>query len=79
MKYARNIGLKLSAMGFEFHSSNGPEDEANLIYEVYRKGVLEVTVEHSHGKIVIVDISSTDNIKPATLNQLAMLDKIVNQ
>lgn len=79
MKYTKNIGLKLRAMGFEFYSSNGPEDDANLIYEVYRKGVLEVTVEHSPGKIVIVDISSTDNIKPATLNQLAMLDRIVNQ
>ncbi len=79
MKYTKNIGLKLRAMGFKLHSSNGPEDDANLIYEVYRKGVLEVTVEHSPGKIVIVDISSTDNIKPATLNQLAMLDKIVNQ
>ncbi|MCO5258880.1 MAG: hypothetical protein M9916_01935 [Crocinitomicaceae bacterium] len=71
--------MKLRAMGFEFYSSNSPEDDADLIYEVYRKGVLEVTVEHSPGKIVIVDISSTDNIKPATLNQLAMLDRIVNQ
>lgn len=79
MKYTKNIGLKLRAMGFELHSSNGPEDDAELIYEVYRKGVLEVTVEHSPGKVVIVDITSTDNVKPATLNQLALLDRIINQ
>jgi len=68
MKYTKNIGLKLRAMGFEFYSSNGPEDDANLIYEVYRKGVLEVTVEHSPGKIVIVEFHQliTSNQLPTT-------------
>lgn len=78
MMYTKNIGLKLRNMGFEFHSSNGPEDDANLNYEVYRKGGLEVTVEHSPGKIVFVDIEATENINVASFAQLALLDRIVN-
>lgn len=79
MKYTRNFPLKLKNLGFEFHGNNRDlGDDPELNYEVWRKGVIEVTVEHNPGKVVIVDILSADSVKCNTLTQLKTLDKIIN-
>lgn len=79
MKYTKNIGLKLRALGFEFlYDNSNHGDDPDLQYEVYFKGKIEVTVEHSPGKVVIIDIESKDNVNCATLARLKTLDTIIN-
>lgn len=45
IKYTKNITNKLKSMGFEFCYEQEKHDEAE--YEVWIKGVLEVTVGHT--------------------------------
>lgn len=82
MKYTKNITNKLKQLDFvlELDSNHLPPEacDDNLHYEIWRKGVVEVTVEHSPGKLVQVDLVANDcslNIK--TIEELDTLTKLL--
>ena len=79
MEYTKSAPLKLRAIGFEFfysHKSTTTNDP--LHYEVWRKGIIDVTIEHVPGKKVIIDITETDGVKCNSIDQLVMLDEMIN-
>jgi len=81
MKYTRSMGVKLLNMGFkmELNSEDIPGDDDILQYEIYAKGLIEVTVEHSPGKVIVVDLPGyTDNLKINSLDELKLLDRMIN-
>lgn len=82
MKYTKNIGNKLKLIGFEMVlDSNdipfGVDDGGH--YEIWASGPIEVTVEHSPGKVVQVEITEgRDQLNCKSLEDLKALDRIVN-
>lgn len=80
MNYTKNTPLKLKALGFEFfysHEETETETE-NLHYEVWKKGVIDVAIEHVPGKKVLIDITETDGVDCKSLEDLCLLDKMIN-
>ncbi len=80
MEYTKNLPLKLKNMGFklDFHSDWLPDDDSDLNYECWKKGVLDVTVDHQIMKVTVDILEGTDNTKCKTIKQLNMLDEILN-
>lgn len=83
MKYTKNIGNKLKLIGFKLilDSNNLPpeSDDDNFHYEIWGKGHIEVTVEHSPGRVVMVDlIGYKDNLNIKSLDNLQVLDRFLN-
>lgn len=81
--YTKNIGNKLQLLGFTLtlDSKEIPEGDidSDLHYEVWTKGAIEVTVEHSPGEFVQVDIVDfVENVRLSSLEKLASLDQVVN-
>lgn len=80
MKYTKNIGNKLKLMGFSYVGNNDDcKDDETLSYEVWRKGEIDVTVEHSPKKKVYVEIPELE-INPFchSLEDLRLLDRMIN-
>lgn len=81
MKYTKNIGNKLKILGFDFVGNNDAfkNDAENLSYEVWRKGNIDVTIEHSPGKVVYVEVPEL-GVYPVcqSLKDLRLLDKMIN-
>lgn len=76
MKYTRNITNKLKLLGFEY---NYESDDENLLFEVWSKGALEVSINHT---IKIINISvpePVDMVKCTSLDHLKILDKMLNK
>lgn len=78
IKYTKNITNKLKSMEFKFCYEQEKHDEAE--YEVWVKGVLEVTVGHTE-KIVYVAIIMEDTVDLPinTLYELQSLDRLINK
>lgn len=80
MKYTKNFHLKLAGLGFEFSYDNKDNnDEPELSYEVWKKGNLEVTIEHSPGRTIQTNILDHEDINVANLEELKLIDKILNK
>lgn len=79
MDYTRNAPLKLRAIGFEFsYSHKSIKSNAPLHYEVWKKGIIDVTIEHIPGKKVIIDITEIYGVKCNSIEQLVLLDEMIN-
>lgn len=78
MNYTKNTPLKLKALGFEFSYSHEKTGKENLHYEVWKKGVINVTIEHVPGKNVLIDITETAVVDCKSLEDLCLLDKMIN-
>lgn len=81
--YTKNIGNELQLLGFTLtlDSKEIPEGDidSDLHYEVWTKGAIEVTVEHSPGKLVQVDIVDfVEKVRINSLARLVSLDQAVN-
>jgi len=81
MKYTKNITNKLKLLGFNFdYNNDGNGDDTNLRYEVWRKGIIDVTIEHSPDPRVIFMLSECDrDLKIRNINELSLIDKILNR
>jgi hypothetical protein len=76
MKYTKNFPLKLAALGFAFAYDNiGGEDDPELFYQVYRKGIVEVTVAHNEQKI-IVGLNTDEDLDELDIKSLEDLDTL---
>lgn len=80
MKYTQNFHLKLAALGFEFsYDHKNDEETPVLYYEVWKKGIIEVTIEHSPGRTIQANIIDHEDIDVANMKELTLIDKILNK
>lgn len=76
MKYTKNIGIKLKLLGFDFSYEH--EDE-EIKYEVWGKGSIEVTVDHTNREISTIINEMHEELNIKSLDQLEQLSKLINQ
>lgn len=76
MKYTKNIGIKLLLMGFEYRGGHKHE---GIEYDIYKKGIIEVEVDHYNKRVKTEIIMNDKPLKIKSLDQLKKLDKLINQ
>lgn len=80
MEYTQNLPLKLKNMGFilDFHSDWLPDENEELNYECWKKGILDVTVDHLVKSVKVDILEGFDGAKCKTIEKLIMLDEMLN-
>lgn len=77
MKYTKNLHNKLLLAGFEFEYEHEENIEEHLVYTVYKKGLLDITVCDSH-KNTDVYIGEQE-LNHLSYDQVMKLDKLINK
>lgn len=77
--YTKNIPNKLKLIGFNFKydQSIDPDSDPDLKYEVWTKGEIEVTIDHTE-RIWFINLYESEELK-CTLYELKILDRVINK